>query len=58
MSIFGYYSGPLLLNKLDHRHKDFVYVNFMRSGNVQRTRKEEVRGIDTRACYQWKSMFG
>ena len=30
----------------------------MKSGKVQRTRKEEVRGIDTRVCYQWKSMFG
>ena len=38
----------MLLNELDPRHKDFVYVNFMRSGKVQQTRTEEVRGIDTR----------
>ena len=52
----------MLLNELYPRHKDFVYVNFMRSGKVQQTRTEEVRGIDTRVIsgsrcpdYKWKT---
>ena len=31
----------MLLNELDRRPKDFVYVTFMRSGKVQQTRTEE-----------------
>ena len=31
----------MLLNEIDPRHKDFVYINFMKSGKVQSAKLEE-----------------